>query len=450
MAVYYVDSAAGSNTSPYDTWAKAATSLIDAAALAAAGEDIYVASSHAETAASAKAIVFTNSTTAAPIRVVCTDKLATPPLLANMVATPTGSVTTTGNNAITVTGCAYIYGLIFSCGTTAASPSLTTGGAIRTDIVYDNCALKLAATSSPLIVFGTATTSVGCRVTLNNTTVRFASITAAIQCISLLDLTIKNVASFVDTGGTIPTNLFSTGSTGGGRVLLEGVDLSGMSTKMLTIAQANGLQIHLKDCKEPASYSATNGVNTPTSPSSVIFKSRTGSSGVAYNIEKYDVRGTQLTETTCVRTGGAQVNGTGVAMKITGTSSAKFTAPFESTPLSINNTTTGASVIVTVYGYWAGASIPTNEELWLEISYLGSAATPVATFDVSTRKAQVLSTAATVAVTDSSTWGVGGTTKFKWAVTLSSPAPNLAGHLSVVVKSASTNATWIDPTVSLA
>ena len=48
MALMYVSSA-GSNTSPYDTWAKAATTLLVATAAQASDNDIYVLSTHTET-----------------------------------------------------------------------------------------------------------------------------------------------------------------------------------------------------------------------------------------------------------------------------------------------------------------------------------------------------------------------------------------------------------------
>ena len=48
MTTYYVDSAAGSNTSPYDTWAKAATALPTITAIVGAGEVSYVASTHSK------------------------------------------------------------------------------------------------------------------------------------------------------------------------------------------------------------------------------------------------------------------------------------------------------------------------------------------------------------------------------------------------------------------
>ena len=54
LTTYYVDSA-GSNTAPYDTWAKAANALATIAAIDVAGDTIYCASTGSETSAGVSA-----------------------------------------------------------------------------------------------------------------------------------------------------------------------------------------------------------------------------------------------------------------------------------------------------------------------------------------------------------------------------------------------------------
>jgi hypothetical protein len=131
-------------------------------------------------------------------------------------------------------------------------------------------------------------------------------------------------------------------------------------------------------------------------------------------------------------------------MHIVGTADALFTAPFISTPLVITNTVTGSNVTVTVYGVWAGGAVPNNDQVWMEVGYLGSASNPLITFDRSTKKADVLAAGAAVATTDASTWGGSVTTKFKLQAVLSSPQPQLAGEMYITIYVASTNATYID------
>ena len=51
--------------------------------------------------------------------------------------------------------------------------------------------------------------------------------------------------------------------------------------------------------------------------------------------------------------------------------------------MAIWNDTTAANVTVTVYGYWDNAAVPKNDEIWMEVSYMGSSATPIATINTS-------------------------------------------------------------------
>ncbi len=75
MTDYYVDSA-GSDTSTYDTWAKAANSIATVDSLAVAGDRIFVASSHSET--STGILTFAN-THANPVLIISADKTSGEP-----------------------------------------------------------------------------------------------------------------------------------------------------------------------------------------------------------------------------------------------------------------------------------------------------------------------------------------------------------------------------------
>jgi hypothetical protein len=188
---------------------------------------------------------------------------------------------------------------------------------------------------------------------------------------------------------------------------------------------------------------------TPTSPNdAATHVIRSDNSTAYYRQEKYDYLGTETVETTIVRTGGATDYGTGQAIskKIVTSANTKFYRPFI-TELAAANSVTGTNRTVTVYGIWGGGAVPNNDDIWIEVGYMGSASSPVRSL-VSTAKADVL--AAGVGVTsDSSTWG-GSTTKFKLVATLSSPQPAKAGLMYVIVKCAAASSTfYIDPLVVL-
>lgn len=125
MPILYVAST-GSNTSPYDTWATAATTLLTATAAAVAGDTIYM---HGESFVISATTTYTLAgTSAAPVKLFCTnDKVNEPPT----VLSTSGVVDASGTVGVTISvnGCGYIYGVEFISGggTNAASINISTG-----------------------------------------------------------------------------------------------------------------------------------------------------------------------------------------------------------------------------------------------------------------------------------------------------------------------------------
>jgi hypothetical protein len=227
-------------------------------------------------------------------------------------------------------------------------------------------------------------------------------------------------------------------------VLLEGLDLSGMSTKTIVNNIGKSLNVYIKDCNLPAAITIAAPQTTSTDVTTFLVRCDSGSA--TNRLEKHDSYGDQTTDTTIVRTGGAQVNGVSVSMKLVATSRAKPYAPFVSTPLVATNSVTGANVTVTVYGIWTSAGLPLNDQVWMEVGYLGNAGS-TQLYLLSGTKADTLATG-NAQTTDASSWG-GSTTAFKMTATLSAPQPQLAGEIYVTIKSATTTAVYIDPIVVL-
>ena len=78
-------------------------------------------------------------------------------------------------------------------------------------------------------------------------------------------------------------------------------------------------------------------------------------------------------ETTIVRTGGASDGTTPISWKIVTTANCNYSMPFECPPIAIWNDTTGSAVTATVEGIWGGGAVPNDDEVWLEVEYLGDA-----------------------------------------------------------------------------
>jgi hypothetical protein len=433
MANVYVRSlAAGTGTGA--DWTNAFTTLAAAFTAKAAGDTFWVSEDHAETQASALTAT-SPGTSAAPCFVYCVNHAGSvPPVSADLRTTAT--ISATGVSNINLLGVAYVYGVTFKGGNAANQSSIiipSSGGAVW---ILDSCALVLNNTASLSSVLLGISAGAGQCIVLNNTTMTFGAITQGITY-GNARITWKNTPSALG-GAVFPTALFLSTAVRGGTVYLEGVDLSALgSGKTIFDATATAQSIVLKDCKLGASVTVS---ATPASQGGTeVLVIRSDSSSTNYRAEKYRYEGTETVETTIVRTGGASDGTTSIAKKIVTTANSKWVLPFEAIPIAIWNDST-ASVTVTVYGIWGGGAVPNNDDIWMDVEYLGSALTPQGSFATAT-KADNLATGSALS-TDTSTWG-GSTTKFKMTATFT---PAQKGAIYIYIKAAKASTTfYIDP-----
>ena len=159
-----------------------------------------------------------------------------------------------------------------------------------------------------------------------------------------------------------------------------------------------------------------------------------------YRTERWNFCGNQTTETTIVRTGGASDGTTTLAWRINTSTNSEIEWPFESLPISFWNDTIGSAITITIQGIWGGGAVPTNNDIWMEVFYLGTSGFPLAT-KASTGRATGL-TAASNNPAGSGTWG-GSTTKFSMAVTVT---PQEKGPITIYIKAGWSSQTfYIDP-----
>lgn len=190
------------------------------------------------------------------------------------------------------------------------------------------------------------------------------------------------------------------------------------------------------NCKLGASVTVC---TTPTGPFLRAEVINCDSGTTVYRNEIYDYMGTLTSEATIVLTGGSPVS-----WKIVTTANVRFEQPFVSFPLTVWNDDTGVSKTLTVQGIWGGGAVPNNDDIWVEVEYLGSSATPIVSF-VNDTKATVLTTGAAQDA-GAGTWG-GSTTKFALAVTFT---PQMKGVITARVKCAKVSSTfYIDPKITL-
>lgn len=398
MTTYFVDSA-GSNTSPYDTWAKAATQLATVLAVPATNADtIYVAKTHSYTQATA-----------------LTHTLPTSPGLKILTVTPSGESgnsglatgaiegCSTGNVGYQMNGFGYVYGMTLQ-GSSNANSSCTVGINNTSNpggIYLENCSLVLRSVSSPVIPLGPSGNNTDDILNvLRNCTFKFAAAGSSI----LLRVGRHHLQNCsLDAAGSVPTTLFTGSNIAGGTALVEASDLSGRAfTNVANIAWSSTYDLTMRNCKFPSGPGerTTLTTGTPSGPGGLELKCHNcDSADTQYNFGTSNYMGTVVEETTIVRTGGGAQS-----HRMDSTANTKFPELPLTVEGSIYNSTTGSAKTLTVEyvhdvnvaaGQGAGSGNAfQDDQLWVEVIHLGTSGVPLGVLDLDDRKADVLATAA--------------------------------------------------------
>ncbi len=168
-----------------------------------------------------------------------------------------------------------------------------------------------------------------------------------------------------------------------------------------------------------------------------------------YRYRKSTQFGTIQDETTLVRTGGASDGATTYSLKMVTNANSEYPICTLDAPEIVQwNDTVGSAITATVEILFDSATALNDDEVWVEVMYLGTSGVPLASF-ISDEKADVLATAA--AQTSSSvTWtttGMSNPNKRALAVTLT---PQEAGFLHCIVKLAKASTTiYLDPLITV-
>ncbi|GLQ82878.1 hypothetical protein GCM10007881_64010 [Mesorhizobium huakuii] len=436
MTARYVRSGATGSANG-TSWANAYTKLATAFAAGAAGDTYYISEDHAESTAGTVA-PDSKGTLSNPTIVLCVDHNGSvPPVAADLRAT--GQVSATGvSNVIQLNGSTSYWGLIFGVDNDS---SISLSKNVTVHQKFTNCSIRLAgAGSNGGISPGNGSSAPASLVEFINTTFSFGSVSHKINVDC--DIVWRDTPSALL--GTIPTVLFQFSTGVGSKLRCQGVDFSAAgSGKTLignTSASATACTAEFIDCKINA---AATLAAVPQSPGQLeIDAVRTGSSGLNYNQYRGRYAGSLIEETTIVRTGGASNGTTPMSWKIVTTANANWHFPFEAPPIAIWNDTTGSAVTATVE--CRAAAIPNDDELWLDVEYLGDASSPQGSFISDTKATPLTATAAQTSSSES--WG-GSTASFKLDVTFT---PQQKGWILARVKAGKASSTfYVDPKVTM-
>lgn len=421
-------------------WTAPHARIANAISWGAAGDTYYLSSDHAETQSTALTITFKGSTTT-PDRCLSVNRAGSvPPVAADL--TTGAAITTTGASALIIGGSFYAYGITFNCATGATGANLTASNANPGFSVYENCTFKVVGTGSTNRL--TAINSASARCEWRNCTVSFGATGQGIGMSGRLVWI--NTPSAIQ-GATLPTTLFPLGSTSITGSILSGVDLSALSGKTMFAAGFPN-PIDVVGCRFPSSFTV---IGAPTAgiyagPVRVIG---CNSASSAEKNEIYAYAGVLTTETVIVRTAGASDGNTAYSYKIVTSANAKRDFPLETFEGVLWNNSTGSSKTLTIHTVTDNVTLK-DDEIWVEVEYLGSSATPVATL-ITDAAATVLTAGANQADDSGEAWtttGLGTPVKQKLEVTFT---PQMAGLIRWRVRVAKASTTvYVCPKPDLA
>ena len=458
MANIYVRNA-GSNTSPYDTWAKAATTMASALAIATNADTIWVADDHAET--------YTGDTTwtlptSPGLRILAANTHATEPPTG--LSSSSATITTTTNAAdLIINGFAYFYGLEFNYGdsTDQCLLQIASSNGLNHGIVMEDCEFNNLPTSgtSDGLRLGAAGTNTAqrCHVKIKNALITHKSTGVSATGIGLGNGQIHIDGLTLAASSNGPTTGFIAIGNGGGcngNYLIENFDFSNLNTScpIVNVAGVTSGILTLRNGKLASGATLTNGTNLVSGPT-VIFNNVDGAD-TNYRLSRYTPQGSIVSETTIVRSGGASDGTTPLSWKMVSNANAVFPINYlESGEIALWNEDTGSGKTVTVeivhdsQGAGSGSAFQ-DDEIWLEVSYLGTSGYPLGT-RITDRKSTVLSTA-TDQTSSSESWTTTGLTtpvKQKLSVTFT---PQEKGFiLAKVVLAKASKTVYVDPKLTI-
>lgn len=404
MAYIYVRSADGDDGDNGTTWALAKATVAGADAIDSAGDTIALSSTHSESTASAITLSLAG-TDAAPTQLLSVNDGAAPPTALSAGA----SIATTSNSSIIFNGAVYGYGLTVSAGSGTSSCFVgfaTSGGANQ---MWDTCAFRVGSTSATTdIRIGNDSNFAGNTVTWRNSTVRFAD---AGQGVAVLNSYLQWMGGGLESGGTAPAAIIErvgTSTTGrASRVVAEGLDLSGLGTSAALVGSiyGGGSSVDFVNCKLPTSW-AGDVVSGNQERGAVVRMINCDSTDTNYRMWEQWREGSIKSETTLVLTGGSSDGTTTLAWRMATTGNVAYPHVTLNSPwIQRWNETTGSAITVTVEFLHDSATNLDDDEVWLEVSYLGTSGFPLGV--ISDDRCALLASPA--AQTDSSaTWTTTG------------------------------------------
>jgi hypothetical protein len=445
MTTYYVDDG-GSATAPYDTWAKAATSLsaLDDAVTFASGDIVYVGHDHVCQFTHSGSRTITGPTSGLPTQIISATQGSDP--VAYQKATADQVDTSEGAYSITFDGSFALVGIQVKSGDNINF------GADNDEInIARHCVFKPASNRAVGLP-----ASGGARCVLHD---------CEVSCIA--DTSGAKTSAIVTGGGgadirnlTISNAQYRSGAIFGS---LRGTEVSGVDATACTYATgvyivAAGTNAETRAAISNVKTASTWGAATGTfEPGANVLIVNAGTADAPEYLYHITGQGQLKSSTSVWRTNGAGVEDiTNVSWQLQSTVATcselnPYRSPWIYGRLSSTGSKTFSVAVASDSGGTGTGGAFTDAEMWLEVEYLGTANSPLCTMASDTR-ASVTATAADQPTDGTSSWtGDTFTNLQTLAVTATVGEEGLyRARVAIGVASLSTsNNVYIDPKITV-
>ncbi len=433
MAIVYCNDG-GSNTSPYDTLAKAAVVFLTAVDFASAGDDIYIGMDHAETPGADRTYTFPG-TAAAPNRVISINTTTEAYDKADNVQIDNS----TGVFDITIAGHVKFYGISLKVGDNfvcTASPQ---------DVLFDDSVIELTRDNGSVFSFGSAAGQNILK--LHNTDVNFSGGGANTR-FSPKDAGIFEWHGGVLSIGGTPGNLLFDVMDETVFVSIAGVDLSAEPNNFFDVSDAADILAELHHCLINSAVSLTSGTIASAGTKILMSGCDDTTGNDLYRFEYVDYYGSIVHDDAIfVTTGGASDGTTPISWKMVTTANAtEFSEPLISPPIVVWVDGTGSKTF-TVQCLWDSVTNIQNDEIWLEVEFLEAAADTDSAF-ANDGLADILATPADQ-TTNATAWTETLTNDNEFAIAVTATVNRVGPAICRVHLAKPSTTVYVDPKVTV-
>lgn len=440
-------SAAGGNSSPYENWTDAATSLTTAVAAAAAGETVWVDSAFNEAITGDQTY-----TLATGVRIISVTKPGTdvPPTTYTAGATIDG--TGTSGVDITIAGVGSVHGVTFKAGNSTNVGYVKIATAANNNIICDDCDFVISGTSSSSsVLIGSDLSGRASSVVTRVCTFTWGASTQGVSVYT----NYTSVNDDFSAGGTNPSVIFEVIAHTGCVIDVQGGDLSDIATIFETTPANNPIRGTLVGCKMRAAGFTVFAPSGYGYGEVFLYDCDDGDSHYEFGHWNYYGSTTISTSVRCT-TNGATYDGTSYhSWVVSSTGQAGPHAPYISPWIDVYHSGTSAITPYLEAVRVGNATAYEDDQVWSEFAYKNtSGSTRYTLVDDRNANFPVVSggggTAQTASSLGAGDWeGETGTYAMFKLGPASSITPAEIGHIRarVVVAFASVSDLYVDPKI---